>query len=148
MDSVSTANTPESRLAIYTPFQVRLASFIGGPFAAVYTLHHNFKRLGKLRETRLTRYWGGGFIIALFAVIPFLPDKFPNTVIPLGYTLAAGSIAASRQLSKEAILGSGKYARCSGWNVAVVCLVALVGFCAIFGPFLFALDYLGVVDLG
>jgi hypothetical protein len=133
--------------ALYTPLQVRLASFIGGPFAAIYTLHSNFKRIGLAREGRLTLYWGGAFVLVLLAALPFLPDKFPNLVIPLAYSFAAGGIAASRQPSKETILASPEYVRCSGWNVTLVCVVSLIAFCAIMFPLLFALDYLGVIDL-
>ena len=147
MHTASPAAPLVSSAALYTPFQVRLASFIGGPFAAVYTLHYNFRHLGRERETRLTLYWGVGFILGLLALIPFLPDKFPNTVIPIAYTIAAGNLAASKQLSKKAILASSSYVRCSGWNVAAVCVISLIGFCAIMFPLLFALDGLGIINL-
>ncbi len=145
------AQTPSPPLVIssrlYTPFQVRLAAFLGGPFAAVYTLHSNFKVLGKDREKRLTLYWGIGFIIALCALLPFLPDKFPNIVIPLAYSIAAGGIAASKQLSKEAILASQIYIRHSGWKITIVCVVSIAAFCAIIFPLLFALDHFGLLHL-
>jgi hypothetical protein len=147
MANPSPMSPPAIRSPLYTPFQVRLASFLGGPFAAVYTLRHNFKSLQNDRGARLTLYWGSGFVVVLFAVIPLLPSKFPNSVIPLAYSLAAGGIASSKQLSKEAILGSNQYVRCGGWNVALVSLVAFVAFCAILVPFLFGLDYFGQMRL-
>ncbi|MFT3870399.1 MAG: hypothetical protein QM715_18275 [Nibricoccus sp.] len=147
MNTASPLTPFASPSALYTPFQVGLASFIGGPFAAVYTLYCNFKRLGKVRETQFTLYLGGAFLIAILAVLPFLPDKFPNMVIPVAYTFAAVSIASSKQLSKEQILASENYVRRSGGNVAVVCVVSFLGFFAIMLSVLFALDHWGIVSL-
>lgn len=135
-----------SRSRLYTPFQVGTAAFFGGPFGAIYTLYSNFKIMGKGREQRLTLYGGIGFVAALCATIPFLPEKFPNMVIPLAYAYAAGGIASSKQLSKEAILASQQFVRHSGWNVTVVSLVSFLAFCLIFFPLLFALMYFGVLS--
>ena len=146
MDNISPTVTPVSRVPLYTPFQVRIASFIGGPFAAVYTLHRNFKRIGKGREARLTLCWGVGLIVVMVAALPFLPNKFPNMVIPLAYSIGAGSLAASKQLSKEAILGSQAYIRCTGWNVAAVCVISLVSFLSLIMPLYLAAEYFGLIN--
>jgi hypothetical protein len=145
-DAPPVSTTP-SPLALYTPRQVYVASFVGGPIAAVFTLQHNFKQLGNGRARQLTLIGGIGLNVALLAAIPFLPDKMPNSVIPLAYTLAAGSIASSKQMTKAAILSSQSYVCCKARNVTVVILLALVSFCTVTVLLLFALDYLGIVLL-
>ncbi len=37
---------------LYTPTQVFVASFFGGPLAAFHTVRQNFKALGKTKEAR------------------------------------------------------------------------------------------------
>ena len=81
------------------------------------------------------------------AILPFLPDKFPNMVIPLVYSGLARIIADKKQLSKEAILASANYVRCSAWNVTIVCLVSLVSFVAIAFSLFLALDHFGILNL-
>jgi len=51
------------------------------------------------------------------ALLPFVPDRFPNYVIPLLYSIAAGFVADKWQLRKQAILDSGKYQIQSNWRV-------------------------------
>ena len=126
----------QQRVPLYTPLQVRLASFLGGPFAAVYALHYNFVCLKKDRERKLTLIWGATFIVALLATIHFLPEKFPNSFIPLAYTIAAGEIAAKKQLTKEAIVNSENFVRVSGWRVALVSVIAFIAFLAVIFPLL------------
>jgi hypothetical protein len=133
---------------LYTPFQVRLASFIGGPGAAIYTLHWNFRRLKKFREARVTLFCGGALVVVMLVGIPFLPAKFPNTVIPLAYSISSGSVAASKQLSKEAIVASGKFVRSSGWNVAAVCFISLLSLSVIMIAVWFVMDHFGIINLG
>ena len=132
------------RRPIYTPFQVRLASFFGGPFAAVFTLHQNFKALQDARGQQLALGLGIGFNMALLALLPFLPERFPRQVIPLLYSLAAGGIASSRQLSKERLDASDQYQRRSGWNVTAVVLVSLTAFCLVAFPLYLLLDHWGL----
>jgi hypothetical protein len=108
---------------LYTPLQVRLGSFLGGPIASVYFLRENFRILGKASEAKTTLVWGGAFVIGLLALVPFLPTRFPNLVVPLAYSYAAGSIAEKWQMQKQAILDSGTYQVQSSWRVLGLALL-------------------------
>ena len=138
------AEVASERRPIYTPFQVRLASFLGGPLAAVFTLHQNFKALQDAQGQRLTLWLGIAFNLALVALLPFLPERFPRQLIPLLYSLAAGGIASTRQLSKAQLEASEQYQRRSGGNVTAVILVSLLAFCLVVFPLFLLLDRWGL----
>jgi hypothetical protein len=120
------ATVGNSRL--YTPLQIRAGSFLGGPIASVFFLRENFRVLGKVSEARTTLAWGIVFIVGLLAVLPFLPTRLPNIVIPLAYSIAAGSIAEKWQLQKQAIVDSGVYQLHSSWRVFGLALLFLFAF--------------------
>ena len=135
------------RQPIYTPFQVRLASFLGGPLAAVFTLHQNFKALQDAQGQRLTLWLGIAFNLALVALLPFLPERFPRQLIPLLYSFAAGGIASTKQLSKAQLNASDQYQRRSGWNVTAVVFASLIAFSLVVFPLYLLLDHWGIIRL-
>src|SRR2546430_5404072 len=102
---------------IYSPIQVAVSSFVGGPFAAVFVLWKNFQGLGSTSRAAQTVLWGTLLALLIFAGVAFLPERFPNYVIPIAYGGAAMSIAQQFQLSKKAILESEQYEIRSNWNV-------------------------------
>ena len=120
---------------LYTPLQIRAGSFLGGPIASVYFLRENFRVLGKASEAKTTLAWGIAFVICLWALLPFLPTRFRNYIVPLAYSIAAGSIAEKWQLQKQAIVDSGRYQFQSSWRVFGLALL-----------FLFAFLIVGVVE--
>jgi hypothetical protein len=132
---------------LYTPLQVRLGSFLGGPIAPVFLLRENFRVLGKSAEARATTIWGGAFVACVLALLPFLPSRFPNYVIPIGYSIAAGVLVEKWQLQKQAILDSGKYQIQSNWRVVGLAIVVLLIFMVVTLIELFLLDALGIVRL-
>lgn len=135
------------RRLVYTPFQVRLAAFLGGPFAAVVTLYQNFKALQDARGQRLALWLGIAFNGVLLALLPILPERFPRQLIPLLYALAAGGIASSWQLTKAQLDASDQYQRRSGWSVAAVTLLSFLAFCLVVFPLYFLLDRWGILHL-
>jgi hypothetical protein len=132
---------------LYTPLQIRLGSFLGGPIAAVHFLRENFRVLGKVAEARTALVWGVAFIVGLMVLLPFLPDHFPNYVVPLLYSFAAGSVAEKWQLPKQSIIASGIYGVQSNWRVFGFALLAMIAFLVILLAELFGLNALGLVDL-
>ena len=128
---------------LYSPNQVAVSSFLGGPFAMVYVLKKNFDALGNEKESKKVFIWGVVFNVLLFAVLPFLPEHFPNYAIPIGYTVGAQMAAEKFQMSKKAILDSDQYGFQSNWNVLGVSVGFFVAFVVIFG-----LGLLGLIKLG
>lgn len=138
---------PESRVPLYTPAQVRIASFLGGPFAAVFTLHQNFKQLGDSIAMRRTVWYGSAFCVGLVALLAILPERFPNQLLPLAYSLGAGEIAKAKQLTKDRIAQSSQYRRHSGWRVAGVSVTSLLALALIVLPLFLLLDFFGIIHL-
>src|SRR5690349_15440202 len=102
---------------LYSPQQIALGSFWGGPFAAVYFLKENFLVLNQPGRAKRTLQFGALISGAMIGVLPFLPDKFPNLVMPLAYCIAARELAKVYQLKKEAIATSDLYTFRSNWRV-------------------------------
>ena len=88
------------KVKLYSPKQVGISSFVGGPFAAVFVLWKNFHALGNRSGATHTLMIGSLFTVVMFLVLPFLPEKFPSYAIPLAYSLGARFFAEKYQMSK------------------------------------------------
>lgn len=137
---------------IYTPLQIGLGSFFGGPFAMTYFLWQNFKTLDNQNGAQYTLAGGILFNIGLLLFLPMLPASIPpmvaNIVIPFIYSLTALSIAATWQLRRDAIEHSIHYGFQSNWRVFLISIALLIiwlGCAYALGMWLGAL---GIIDLG
>ena len=111
---------------LYSPFQVGLAAFLGGPFASCWVLAANYAALGKLTARRNALLWGIGSTAVLVAVSWFLPVKFPRAVIPIAYTVTLAQIANTYQGEAfDAHLAAGGTRR-SSWRVVGIALTSLL----------------------
>jgi hypothetical protein len=110
---------------IYSPNQVLAGSLLGGPMAMVYLLWKNFQALEDPYGMRQILIWGSIFIVMMIGFAPLLPTTWPDYVLPIGYSLAAWSLAASYQMSKQAIGASQDYEFQSAWNVIAVSIAFL-----------------------
>jgi hypothetical protein len=135
------------KIKIYSPTQIAVSSFCGGPFAAVFTLWKNFRSLENASGAMQTLVWGSLFVVVLFVVVPYLPDKFPNVAIPLAYALTARFIAQQHQMTKQAILESDRYAFQSNWNVFGISIGFMIAFLVAFVMWILALERLGLLKL-
>ena len=133
--------------AIYSPKQILGGSFLGGPIAAVYFLRRNFQTLHNASAARWTLVWGIVFNIVLVALIPFLPERFPNYVLPLAYSWAACGIATAKQITKETITSSPEFSFHSNWRVAGLGVAFLIGTLVLWLAIFFGLAYLHVGNL-
>jgi hypothetical protein len=143
-DNEPKAATP-ANAKLYTPAQIRAGSFLGGPIAAAYLLRGNFLVLDRGPEARTTVVWGVVFVAGLMALLPFLPTRFPNLIVPLLYSIAAGSVADKWQLQKQAIVDSGKYQIQSNWRVFGMALLFMIAFMLIVVLEIFCLVALGLM---
>ena len=126
--SGETDRSSDKSSKLYTPMQVKVGSFVFGPFAALWFLRSNFIALGMSEEARKTTQAGILICGALLAFLPFLPERFPKMVVPIAYTVLAGQIAEKHQLSKPAILESDRYSIQSNWLVTDIGLLAIATF--------------------
>jgi hypothetical protein len=108
---------------LYKPESVRIASFLGGPFAGAYLMHANEKAIGRMGKTWFI--WGAAFVIMLlaFVLVFVLPDNFPTVIIPLLYSFAASGFTHYLQGDelKAHEAAGGEY--WSGWRAALVGII-------------------------
>ncbi|TNF04349.1 MAG: hypothetical protein EP323_06825 [Gammaproteobacteria bacterium] len=133
---------------LYTPLQIGLGSFFGGPVAMVYFLWQNFKTLDNQNGMQYCLAGGILFNVGLLLFMPMLPDHFPGVVIPFLYSLVALSVAATWQMRRDAIEHSVHYLFQSNWRVLLISVILLLVWLG--GAYLLAvwLDALGIIDLG
>tara|TARA_R110000822_G_scaffold60287_4_gene150188 strand:+ start:20646 stop:21071 length:426 start_codon:yes stop_codon:yes gene_type:complete len=135
-----------NELKLYSPFQVTLGSFFGGPIAMVYFLWKNFKTLGKSDAARQTIIWGVVFNVVLLACLQFLPSNFPEIAIPFVYALVAMQMASSWHMDKEDIEVSATFNFQSNWRVLIYSLVFFITWIACTFPLTKVFTAFGVID--
>ena len=148
MYELANGGIPVHKTKMYSPVQVAVSSLLGGPCAAVFVLWKNFQGLDNSSGATHTIVWGTVLVLLVFLTIPFLPEKFPNSPIPIAYTAVAVSVARKYQLSKKEILESERYEIRSNWNVLGISIAFLFATVAILLSWFLLLDFAGIVNLG
>ncbi|PPK50029.1 hypothetical protein [Marinobacter persicus] len=115
---------------LLSPAQIAGGAFWGGPLATVYYLRRNYLALGRDDYAQKTLVYGVLFVIALLVLLPFIPESFPNLVIPLAYCFAARQIASSTQMGKVQIEEAEGYTFESNWKIFGVGILTLLAFFA------------------
>ena len=124
---------------VLSPAQIAIVSFWGGPIATVYYLRKNYLATGNKELAQKALLYGTLFIIFMLGLLPFLPEKFPNTALPLANCLAARMIAETTQLKKEQIEGSEEYTFESNWKIFGVGILTMSIFSILLFTVLFVL---------
>lgn len=115
---------------LYTPNQIGIATFIGGPLIAGYLIGHNFKVFGKdktAKKSNLLAILGTLLLILLFVVLPYIvPYDIPNISIAIVPLVIAVAIVETYQRKKiDEYIKSGYNAH-SSWGVFGKSLLSLV----------------------
>ena len=102
-----------ARIVVYSPAQVAIRAFFGGPVGPTYFLMANFGALDNDRARKNTLYSGITLIIALLCILPMLPDNFPSLPIAVLYLVAAGMVSEKYQLTQSlSNVSSSQTGRC------------------------------------
>lgn len=141
------AGAPETMSSIYSPNQVLAAAFLGGPFAAIYALKQNFDALGVPFASQMVIRWGVAAVVILLSVIPFLPQNFPQIIIPLVYSFTARSISLQFQMTREQIAESTEHDFVPLSRLIMHSLLAMLVFMLVAAVWLGTLDSYGIIDL-
>lgn len=113
-------------IQLYTPRQAGFGTFLGGPLAGIYMLYWNFEAMNEPDLAKSTLVIGGVCCLAMIGVLPFLPDHFPGSALPVAYTLSIVHMMKHYQLNKEDIENSLGYVCQSSWRAALISLVGLL----------------------
>ena len=136
-----------NKLKIYSPNQILLGSFWGGPIAVVYFLYRNYTLLDNNEYAKKTIFLGSFLILVLLELLPFLPEKFPNMIIPLFYSLLGKQLAIQTQLSKENINNNENYLFESNWKIFGIGTLTLFIFLAISIAIMLGLESMDFINL-
>ena len=117
--------------SIYSPRQIQVATFLGGPFAAAYFLKSSFESINKQELASKSFILSLIGSIIIIGILPFLPEKMPNNVIPLLYLIPVVALLKQHYFTKEEILESEDYQIESSWKVFGISLVSVVLYGAI-----------------
>ena len=129
---------------IYSPIQTGTGAFFGGPIAGIVFLRDNFKTLSKPELAKKSLYFGILITIVLLSLLPFLPEKFPNYVIPMFLGITARMIAEKYQLTKQGIAESKEFEFHSNWRVFGFSLLFAVLFIGVGFAYILLLTVFGV----
>lgn len=78
---------------LYSPMQMAVGTFLGTAMAGAWLAAANFKATGQSVKARKTLWWGAA-VAALTMVVAFiLPEKFPNSVLPLAVAFGVRGLA-------------------------------------------------------
>ena len=114
----------------YSIWQITWATLIASPLAAGWLMGQNYKQLGQPEKTRKANIIGFVCTLALLIAAIFLPESFPNLVLPVITAIATKNAAREiqgKQIAAQFALGAEKH---SGWKVfgisLIIFLLALV----------------------
>ena len=116
-------NPPEINGNLFSDFQIALATFIGMPIAGSILLAQNYRNLGRVSSAWQTLILGFVSTIVLFIIGFLLPEKFPNFILPMAYTIAMRQLVKYLQ-GDEIANQKGSWAVTIG--VAIGCLVLIM----------------------
>lgn len=129
LGAASAGGVPAPVEVLYSPNQIAVATFLGTPIAAAWLAARNFRAMGQAQE--VGRTWGFGILltVVVFAVSTVLPDRVPNSVLPVAYCLALRALAESKFKSViDAHISAGGSLG-SWWRVVgigILCLLIVV----------------------
>ena len=135
------------KIVLYSPNQVLATSVLGGPLAAIFALKSNFDALGNQEGANLVIRWGIAFVVAMLCLLPFLPQDFPQMVLPLAYSFAARGICEALQLSREQIAGDERYEFIPTNRLVTHSLSAMLVFLLVTLLWFGTLDHYGIIQL-
>ncbi|HEY8190415.1 MAG TPA: hypothetical protein VIF12_06990 [Micavibrio sp.] len=129
-------------IKLFSPTQILVGTFFGGPLAGMYFLYSNFEDLGDKRNSEKTIMYGGLsfilFMLIIYTITELLPDASFSTIglpLSLGYSVFAQETAKKYQF-KESIIPNGhsKYSNLKvlGISFAGLALFWIIGFSFIF----------------
>lgn len=130
---------------LYSTSQIFVGTFLGSPLAGTWLLVKNLDVLGRGGEVAKTWGIGIGATALLLTLASFLPENFPNSVLPIaagfGFrALAEGMFGAVLGAHKSA---GGKFF--SWWRVVGIGLLfAFALLLAVFGGVLLFMEDVGV----
>ncbi len=142
--SGSQTTLPASRL--YSQAQIAVGTFLGSPLAAGWFMARNHRELGQDELATQAMWWGVAGAIVMMIIAFLLPENFPNSILPIAFTIAVHRLADSRfggVIREHRAAGGPLFSWWRVVGISLVCVAILVG--VVFSV-LFILAMLGIVE--
>jgi hypothetical protein len=111
---------------IYSKNQIDIATFIGGPFIAIYLIANNFKTFGEKTLYKKTIIWGLVLTLLFFGIIFTIPDNIPSVSIAIIPIIIAHTIVNKYQNNQiEELLKKG-FPKASSWKVFAKSILSFI----------------------
>jgi hypothetical protein len=128
-------NPPETTGNLFSVLQIAVATFIGMPIAGCLLLAQNYRNLGRASSAWQTLILGLASTIVLFFIAFWLPENFPNAVLPMAYTIGMRQLVKYLQgdiiACQEAQGKKGSWALTIGISIGCLILVMALIFGAV-----------------
>ena len=115
----------EQNIMLYSPLQMEVATFFGGPVCGIYMLTANYRRLEKPKYA-LNVILIGSIIVFLYLLGNAHPlsSNIPQVIYQAIPVLIVWGICKKYHISKEDIVEAQKYTLRSNWTVLFVIVIA------------------------
>ena len=112
---------------VYTPPQVGIATFLGGPIAGSLLLASNYATLGRRSARTQALVWGVVGTAAALAVALVLPKNIPHSSLPVTYTAALYHFAKTSQVGdyQTRLATAGRQSHWKAVGIGVASLITL-----------------------
>jgi hypothetical protein len=115
-----------ARISVFSPGQITWATFLGAPIAGCVLMALNYRRFGDFTSANVALVTGFIGTALLLAIAFFLPENFPNSVLPVAYTFGMYHSAKLLQgTAYEQHLANGGV-KASGWAATGVGILSLL----------------------
>lgn len=110
-------NSVETKGKLFSVGQMTVATFIGSPIAGCLLLARNYRNLGK-KDAAFNSFAVGLLSTIFVFIIAFsLPEKFPNFVLPMAYTI--GMREGLKYLQGDVIAAYEAQEEKASWLIAI-----------------------------
>ena len=131
----------EQNIMLYSPLQMEVATFLGGPVCGIYMLTANYRRLEKPKYALNVILMGSIIVLLyLYGNVHPLVSKTPQVVYQAIPVLIVWGICKKYHISKEDIIEAQRYTLRSNWTVFFITIVANILFLTLIGSLLFYLN--------
>jgi hypothetical protein len=125
---------PQTSARLYTPSQIGLATFLGAPLAAGWLMARNYRALEEKKKAKRCLIYAALGTTVVMALAFVLPENFPNSALPIGYTIGIMQIAKQTQGAMIDAHSARGGSAGSWWAAVGIGILSLLIVVAVFFP--------------
>lgn len=148
VEVVGEAEKRESKpIKLYTPLQVVMGTFFGGPVAATYFIKQNYDAVFDTSRSSKTLIIGSVFSLVFLLVIPFIPEWVPGVAVYMPYLVFVSTFSNKHLVSKNTIVDSDEYVAHSSLKVFLFSILIMALYMVLMFVYMFGLAAAGLIAI-